>query len=61
MATRQLKPTVIDETTAVHLAELFSAFGDASRVRLISALTLREMNVTALAEATGLSALAMSH
>ena len=61
MATRQLKPTIIDEDTAAHLAELFSAFGDASRVRLISALTVREMNVTALAEATGLSASAVSH
>ena len=61
MANRQLKPTIIDEDTAAHLAELFSAFGDASRVRLISALTVREMNVTALAEATGLSASAVSH
>lgn len=61
MATRQLKPTIIDEDTAAHLAELFSAFGDTSRVRLISALTVREMNVTALAEATGLSASAVSH
>jgi ArsR family transcriptional regulator len=61
MTTRQRKPTVIDETTAAHLAELFSAFGDASRVRLISALTVREMNVTTLAEATGLSPSAVSH
>lgn len=52
---------VLDARTAADLAELFKAFSDPSRVRIISALTESEMNVGALAEAVGLSESATSH
>lgn len=61
MRIRQPSPTVIDEDTAIRLTELFSAFGDPSRVRIISALASCEMNVGTLAEAVGLSESAVSH
>jgi len=52
---------VLDETRAADLAELFRAFSDTSRLRIISALTACELNVSALAEAVGLSESATSH
>ncbi len=52
---------VIDELVAAQLAELFSALSDTSRVRIIAALTQGEMNVSALAEAVGISESAVSH
>ena len=51
----------LDERTAARVAELFSALGDASRVRIIAHLVDGEMNVGALAEATGISDSAVSH
>jgi ArsR family transcriptional regulator len=59
-AVRTLAVT-LDEHTAAQLAELFRAFGDASRVRLISALVQGELNVSALAEVVGISESAVSH
>jgi len=62
MATRRTpKPVVLDQHTAAHLAELFGAFSDTSRVRIISVLVESEQNVGALAEAVGLSESAVSH
>jgi DNA-binding transcriptional ArsR family regulator len=63
MATRirSVKLTILDERTASDVAELFRALGDASRVKLIAALTAGEVNVTALAEAAGISESAVSH
>lgn len=55
------KSFVLDEHTAAHVAELFRAFSDTSRVRILSALMGREMNVGALAEAAGISESAVSH
>jgi DNA-binding transcriptional ArsR family regulator len=52
---------LIDEATAAQVAELFRAFSDTSRVRLIAALTAGELNVGALAEAAGISESAVSH
>jgi len=52
---------VLDEHTAAHVAELFGAFSDTSRVRILSVLTEREMNVGALAAAVGVSQSAVSH
>ncbi|MGD8457963.1 MAG: metalloregulator ArsR/SmtB family transcription factor [Anaerolineales bacterium] len=43
------------------LAELFKAFSDPSRLRIISALVNQEMNVSAIAEAVGLTESATSH
>jgi ArsR family transcriptional regulator, lead/cadmium/zinc/bismuth-responsive transcriptional repressor len=51
----------LDEQTAAQVAELFRAFSDPSRVRIIAALADGEMNVTALAAAVGISESAVSH
>jgi len=51
----------LDELLAAQIAELFSTLGDASRVRIIAALTVGEMNVGALADRVGISESAISH
>ena len=56
---RQIK--ALDRVTAAHVAELFRALGDPSRVRIIAALTDGELNVSALAEVVDLSESAVSH
>ncbi len=58
---RTALPTPLDEHTAAHVAELFSAFSDTSRVRIISILVNSEQNVGALAAAVGQSESAVSH
>jgi len=60
MSSRRLSP-VLDERTAAQVAELFRAFADSSRVRIISVLADQEMPVGALAEAVGVSASSVSH
>lgn len=52
---------ILDEHTAKHVAELFRAFGDATRVRILSAILDRELNVSNLAEQVGVSESAVSH
>ncbi len=52
---------LLDEHTAAHVAELFRAFSDTSRVRILSALSTQEMNVGALAEVVGISESSISH
>ena len=54
-------PIILDEHTAAHVAELFRAFSDTSRVRILSALAAQELNVSALAEMVGVSQSAVSH
>jgi ArsR family transcriptional regulator, lead/cadmium/zinc/bismuth-responsive transcriptional repressor len=54
-------PTVLDEHTAAHVAELFRSFSDTSRVRLLSVLAEQELNVGALASLVGISESAISH
>jgi DNA-binding transcriptional ArsR family regulator len=51
----------VDMVEAAQIAELFSALGDASRVRIIAGLTQGEMNVGALAQEVGISESAVSH
>jgi DNA-binding transcriptional ArsR family regulator len=51
----------LDELVAAQLAELFSALGDTSRVRIIAILSQTEMNVGELAERVGLTQSAASH
>jgi ArsR family transcriptional regulator len=53
--------TALDEHSAVHVAELFRAFSDTSRVRIMSVLMTSEVNVSALAELVGISESAVSH
>ncbi len=54
-------PTILSEHLAAHVAELFRAFSDTSRVRILSALMDGEMNITALAQVVGISESAVSH
>lgn len=54
-------PTILNEHLAAHVAELFRAFSDTSRVRILSALMTGEMNITALAQVVGISESAISH
>ncbi len=52
---------VLNEHSAAHVAELFRAFSDTSRVRIVSALVDGEKNVGRLAELIGVSDSAISH
>lgn len=56
-----VSPQTLTEKEATQVAEFFSALGDASRVRIIAALTAGEMHVGALAEIVGISESAISH
>jgi DNA-binding transcriptional ArsR family regulator len=52
---------VLNEHLAAHVAELFRAFSDSSRVRILSAIIDQEMNVSQLAELVDLTESAVSH
>ncbi len=52
---------LLDEHTAAHVAELFRAFSDTSRVRILSAILDQELNITALAQIVGVTESAVSH
>jgi ArsR family transcriptional regulator len=56
-----MKASILDEHSAAHVAELFRAFSDTSRVRIMSALLTGEKNVGALAELVGITESAVSH
>ena len=53
--------SILDEHSAAHVAELFRAFSDTSRVRIMSALVGGEKNVNTLADLVGISESAVSH
>lgn len=53
--------TAIAEETAIHLAEIFRALADPTRVRMLCHLMNGEMNVGALAELVGISEPGVSH
>jgi ArsR family transcriptional regulator len=53
--------SVLDEHSAAHVAELFRAFSDTSRVRIMSALVGEEKNVMELAKLVGITESAISH
>jgi len=53
--------SILDEHIAAHVAELFRAFSDTSRVRILSALVGDEKNVTELARLVGVTESAISH
>jgi len=53
--------TTLDPRTAAAVAELFRAFSDPSRVRIIAALAQGPLNVSALAAAADISESAVSH
>ena len=52
---------ILDEHKAAHVAELFRAFSDTSRVRILSVIVVREMTTSALAEMVGVTESAVSH
>ena len=56
-----MKISILDEHTAAHVAELFRAFSDTSRVRILSAIVEQEVNISTLAEMVGLTESAVSH
>ena len=60
MPNNKPSPT-LDEHTAAHVAELLRSFSDTSRVRILSVLTEREVNVGSLADLVGISESAISH
>lgn len=59
--TRKPSTPALDEHTAAHVAELFRAFSDTSRVRILSVLVNDNMNVSSLAKVVGISESAVSH
>jgi ArsR family transcriptional regulator, lead/cadmium/zinc/bismuth-responsive transcriptional repressor len=56
-----MSASILDEHTGAHVAELFRAFSDTSRVRIMSALLDGEKNVNTLARLVGISESAVSH
>jgi ArsR family transcriptional regulator len=56
-----MKTIILDEHTAAHVAELFRAFSDTSRVRILSAILDQELNITTLAGMVGVTESAVSH
>lgn len=52
---------LLKEQTSTHLADLFSALSDPTRLRIISVLLDREMNVGDIASQLGMSESAVSH
>ena len=61
MIARKPDALILNEHTAAHVAELFRAFSDTSRVRILSVLVSGKMNVSALAKTVGISESAVSH
>jgi DNA-binding transcriptional ArsR family regulator len=53
--------SVLNEHLAAHVAELFRAFSDTSRVRILSIIVEQEMNISQLAELVGVTESAVSH
>jgi DNA-binding transcriptional ArsR family regulator len=53
--------SALDEHSAAHVAELFRAFSDTSRVRIMSALLDGEKNVGTLARLVEITESAVSH
>ncbi len=61
MTEQKSKLSLLDEHIAAHVAELFRSFSDTSRVRILFALSQKEMNTSALAQALEISESAISH
>ena len=56
-----LSPAILDEHTAAHVAEIFRTFSDTSRVRILSVIVEKEMNISTLAKMVGITESAVSH
>ena len=57
----RVKPDMPDEETLYDLAELFKAFGDSTRIRILYVLFEAEMCVCDIAEVLGMTQSAISH
>ena len=53
--------TLPDKQTMEHIAELFKAFGDPTRVQILSLLQQKELCVNDIADAVAISQSAISH
>lgn len=60
-AVRAARASLPDTANLAGLAELFAALGDPTRLRIVAALSARELCVCDLAAAVGTSVSAMSH
>lgn len=49
------------EDTMIELAELYKVFGDHTRIRILCALSISDMQVTRIADALGMTQSAISH
>jgi DNA-binding transcriptional ArsR family regulator len=58
---REAQALLLDGLTATHVAQLFKALSDPTRVRIISVLTQTELCVHDLAATLGMSQSAVSH
>jgi DNA-binding transcriptional ArsR family regulator len=56
-----MQTSILDEHTAAHVAELFRSFSDTSRVRILSAIIEKDVNISGLAELVGVTESAVSH
>ena len=61
MQSRTRKPSVIAAASAEELAETFRVLGDATRVRILNAISRAELCVHDIADIVGLSESAVSH
>lgn len=52
---------ILNELTAVRVAELFRAFSDTNRVRILSVIMEQEANISTLAGLLGVTDSAISH
>ena len=58
---KEAQASLLDGLTATHVAQLFKALSDPTRVRIISVLTRTELCVHDLAATLGMSQSAVSH
>ncbi|REK74706.1 ArsR/SmtB family transcription factor [Paenibacillus paeoniae] len=56
-----VKQKLVDDSTAIELADLFKALGDPTRIRIIHALLQSELCVHDLTEVLGMGQSAISH
>ena len=58
---RELYPAILSSEKSQQMAEFFALLGDANRLRILSALALKELCVCDLAAIVGMSESAVSH
>ena len=60
-AVRQVKCRMPDEQTTLRASDLFKAFSDKTRLRILSALAIHELCVCDIADLLGMTQSAISH